>query len=67
MKIILYTTEHCPVCRMIKDLLTTKNIEFETVDDMEIMLEKGIKSAPMLEVNGEIMNAKNAMNWIKSL
>ena len=67
MKIILYTTEHCPVCKMIKDLLTTRNVEFETVGDLETMLGKGIKSAPMLEVNGEIMNAKNAMNWIKSL
>lgn len=52
---------------MVKELLTQKCVEFYIIDDLEVMTSKGIKSAPMVEVDGEIMNAKEAMKWIKTL
>ncbi len=67
MQITLYTTEHCPVCNMVKHTLTQKGVEFNIVNDIEVMSTMGFKSAPMLEVDGNIMNAKDAINWIKSL
>lgn len=67
LQITLYTTQHCPICKMVKDLLLQKCIEFEVVDDLEVMTSKGIKSAPMVEVDGEIMNAKETMRWIKTI
>lgn len=52
---------------MVKDLLAQKCIKFDVIDDLEVMTSKGFKSAPIVEVDGEVMNAKDAMKWIKTL
>ena len=39
-------------------------IEYDIISDIDIMNEKGIKSAPMLEVNGEILNFGKALQWV---
>lgn len=63
MKIVLYTI-NCPNCIILEKKLKQSNIEFETINDINIMSEKGIMSAPMLEVDGELMNYAKAMKWI---
>jgi len=52
---------------MVKLTLLQKGVEFEIIDDLNIMSTKGFKSAPMLEVDEKIMNAKEAIKWIKTL
>lgn len=66
MKIILYST-HCPKCVVLEKKLNQKNISYEEVNDVKIMREKGFLSAPMLEVDGEIMDFKTAFNYVESL
>ena len=63
MKIILFTT-HCPKCRVLEMKLKSKKIEYEEISDANIMTEKGFISAPMLEVDGEIMDFRAANEWI---
>lgn len=63
-KVILYTTG-CPNCEVLEKKLKKLNIEYETVTDTEIMIKKGFKSAPMLEVNGVVMDYKTALQCIK--
>lgn len=63
MKIVLYTI-NCPNCIILEKKLKQSNIEFETINDINIMSEKGIMSAPTLEVDGELMNYAKAMRWI---
>lgn len=63
MKVVLYTI-NCPNCIILEKKLKQSNIEFETINDINIMSEKGIMSAPMLEVDGEVMNYAKAMRWI---
>ena len=63
-KVILY--EHgCPRCKVLKSKLDKKGIEYEDVSDVEIMKAKGFQEAPKLEVNGVIMDFKEANEWIK--
>lgn len=63
-KVILY--EHgCPRCKVLKMKLDQKDIEYETVGDIEVMKAKGFNEAPKLEVNGVIMGFKEAVDWIK--
>lgn len=63
-KIILY--EHgCPNCRMLKMKLDKSGVEYETVTDVAIMKAKGFQSAPKLEVDGKIMDFKEAVEWLK--
>ncbi len=63
MSIILYTT-HCPKCLVLEKKLASKNIEFEEITDNELMLKKGFTMVPVLEVDGKIMDFKEANTWI---
>jgi len=49
---------------VLEKLLMDKKIEFETVEDIELMKNKGIMSVPQLEIGGELMNMRKAMKWI---
>ena len=62
--IVLYTT-FCPKCRVLEAKLKQKEIDYEEVDDIGIMTEKGFMSVPILEVNGVTMNFTQANTWIK--
>lgn len=63
MTVILYST-HCPKCNVLKTKLKNKNINFEEINDEDIMTEKGFMSIPMLEVDGEVMDFISANRWI---
>lgn len=64
MKVILY--EHgCPKCIVLKTKLDQKNISYEHINDVELMKSKGFTEAPKLEVDGVVMNFKEAVDWIK--
>ena len=62
--VILYST-NCPRCRIIEKKLQDKGIEFEIFTDVDAMIAKGFKEAPKLEVDGTIMDFKEANEWIK--
>lgn len=63
-KVILY--EHgCPNCKVLKMKLDKKGIQYEDITDVEVMKAKGFTEAPKLEVNGVVMNLKEAINWVK--
>ena len=62
--IILY--EHgCPKCTILRTKLNQKGINYETVNDVEVMKEKGFKEAPKLEVDGVVYGFKEAVDWLK--
>lgn len=63
MNVVLYST-NCPRCVVLEKKLQQKEIKFETVKDETLMLEKGFVSAPMLEVDGEIMDFVKANEWV---
>ena len=63
-KVILY--EHgCPRCKVLKTKLDQQGIVYETVNDVELMQQRGFNEAPKLEVNGVVMNFKEAVDWVK--
>ncbi len=62
--ITLYST-HCPRCCIIEKKLKSNGIEFELCDDEDAMIEKGFKEVPKLEVDGVLMDFKEANEWIK--
>ena len=63
-KYVLYTT-HCPKCKVLTIKLTQKNINFEVIDDIDTMQKMGFRSAPMLDVDGELMDFTKALAWVK--
>ena len=69
-KVILYTT-NCPKCKVLEKKLEDKNIDFEIVDNVDKVLEIadkfGIMSAPILSVDGNIMEFNKAINWTEGV
>ena len=61
--VILY--EHgCPRCKVLKSKLDQKGIKDEDISDVEVMKSKGFQEAPKLDVNGVVMDFKEAVKWI---
>lgn len=59
----LYTT-HCPKCQVLRKKLDMKNINYEIEDNVEKMLELNIETAPMLQVDENLMDFNTAVKWI---
>lgn len=63
--IILYTT-NCPMCIMLKTKLDAKNINYEVCTDTEKMTELGIKTVPVLQINGgPLMSLRESLKWLE--
>ena len=60
----LYTT-HCPRCKVLETKMSKNGINYEEIDSMDIMTEKGFKSVPVLELeDGTILDFAKANSWI---
>lgn len=66
MQITLFST-HCPRCIVLEKKLKQKGIDYDEVNDVSIMEEKGFLSVPVLEVDGKTMDFKEANDWINTL
>ena len=64
-EIIFYTTG-CPKCAVLTKKLNQKQIFYRTVTDLDTMLALGIKSAPVLSVDGELMDFTAAVQWVNA-
>lgn len=60
----LYTND-CPKCRVLKAKLDSKDIAYEKINDIDLIMEKGIESVPVLELeNGTMMDFSSAIKWV---
>jgi glutaredoxin len=66
MKVTLYST-HCPKCKVLESKLQSNGIEYEEINDVNIMESKGFMTVPMLEVDGRVMDFTKANKWINEL
>lgn len=62
MEVVLYSTG-CPQCIGLKTILDKNGIQYHVCDDLDVMREKGFLSVPMIEVDGTVMNFRNAVQW----
>lgn len=61
--VILYSTG-CPRCNVLIQKLNSKNIQYTVVSDVEEMEKKGIETVPVLEVDGQMLQFKEATDWV---
>lgn len=63
----LYSS-HCPKCNMIQNILQTKNIPYELIDNENVYIkianENNIENMPFAEIDGVIYNTKDLQKWI---
>lgn len=67
--IVLYSTD-CPRCKVLEKKLGQKNIDFtinkNTDDIMSVANKTGFISAPLLEVDGQVMGFEQANQFINN-
>ena len=61
--IVFYSTG-CPKCKVLKKKLDDKGIKYTENHSIDDMLALGIREAPTLSVNGNIMNFQNSIKWL---
>lgn len=67
MKIILYKSDTCPQCKVLKMKLDKKGIPYVEEKDVRVMTELGIHTIPQLEVDGvRYTSLKAANEWINA-
>lgn len=65
--IILYSSSGCLRCRLIKLMLESHNVEYiEVKDNKQLMIERGFESAPVLEIDGKVIDDYgNILAWLE--
>lgn len=63
--VILYSNG-CPKCNVLKSKLESKKIEFTESDDFSKLEKIGIKSLPIMEIDGKILTFVEANAWINN-
>lgn len=66
MNIKLYSSPTCPKCKVLIAKLEKKGLKFEKITDENIIINKGLKSIPWLEVDGEMLDFGAANTWINN-
>lgn len=66
MDITLYST-HCPKCKVLESKLKSLGLEYTEVTDVDAMLKLGIKMAPVLKVDGKMMDFMTANRFLKGV
>ena len=63
MKVVLYTIG-CPLCLVLEKKLDAEGVTYEKFEDKDKMIEMGMSTMPVLEVDGVRMNYAKAIKWI---
>ena len=62
-KLILYST-NCPKCKVVKMKLNQKHIDFDENTNVDEMMALGITHAPMLGIDGKLLDFSEAIKYI---
>lgn len=65
MQIVMYSTG-CPKCDVLKKKLDAKSINYQVCSDVSRMKELGMQEVPVLQVQDELKNFSEAVDWINS-
>ena len=65
MEVTLYSTG-CPKCKVLVTKLDDKNINYNVVSDINVIISKGINTVPVLEVDNNLMDFKTAVDWVNA-
>ncbi len=63
MRVVLYSTANCPMCKQLARILQSKNIAFEKCEDEDYILSLGYRSVPLLQIDDKILVTQEAFTW----
>lgn len=59
----LYSTG-CPRCKVVELKLAKLGKDYQVERNINILIEKGFKTAPVLEVDGKFMDFAEGIKWL---
>lgn len=62
--VTLYTTG-CPKCTVLETVLKQAGVQFVKSTDVRRVIDAGLRTAPVLEVDGCMMEFETAVEWVK--
>jgi arsenate reductase-like glutaredoxin family protein len=67
MQVTLYSSPTCPKCKVIEAKFKKKNIEVIKEIDEDVIIAKGLKSIPWVQLqDGSMLDFKAANDWINN-
>ena len=63
--ITLHTT-NCPKCKVLESKLMDKKVPYIINENVDAMLELGIRNAPVLEVEDQLLDFAEAVKWVNA-
>lgn len=64
----IYTQANCPKCKVLKQKLSTKGVNYTEISDPQTLLALGIDFLPVLQIDsGSLLNYKQAIDYVNSL
>lgn len=67
MQVTLYSSPTCPKCKVIEAKFKKKNIEVIKEINEEVIMGKGLKSIPWVQLqDGSMLDFKAANDWINN-
>lgn len=67
MKNIVLFSSGCPKCKVLKQKLDDRKIEYEVSEDFDELIEQNLQTVPVLKVNGEYYQFGEAIKVVNKL
>ena len=62
--VIIYTTDTCPRCKILKKKLESKEIPFAEIQDINELLKLNIDEVPIMKVDEKLYTFGDAVDWV---
>lgn len=62
-----FYTIGCPACNVLESKLKSKGIEYEKIESEDAIRDLGFDSAPLLEVDGRIMDFAESIKYLSKI
>lgn len=67
MKNIVLFSSGCPKCKVLKQKLDNRKIEYEVSEDFDELIEQNLQTVPVLKINGEYYQFGEAIKVVNEL
>ena len=64
---VKFYSNNCPKCKILQEKLNRNKIQYDHITDINLMIDMGMTTMPMLEVDGVMMIFSEAIKWINSI
>lgn len=65
--VVKFYTIDCPKCKVLETKLKEKNVDYETITDIDKISELGVLTMPYIVKDDMKMDFSEAINWLRTL